>query len=135
MMNTYTPTINCEASPEGYITDFSFSAVKREETTGGISVKLDNLPATASVVFELEKIIITSQNKSSFTIMRGSQSNSIMRYNKVYTSETSEDGKMVYVSVNQPLVLMYKSLFVPASEEHVRLKFKGESILHYELRS
>ena len=135
-MTRYVPTINCETNPEGYITDISFSSVKRKEAVVDISVKLDNLPATATVVFELEKIEITSQNHYSFTITRESQSNSMTtRNNKIYTSETSEDGKMVYVSVNQPLILIYKSQIVPASEELVRLKFKGESILHYRLKN
>ena len=138
MMTTYTPTINCKTNPEGYITDYPFSAVKHKEpAVGDISVKLDNLPATATVVFELEKVI-NLQSYSSFTIETGSQSNFLMPNEQVYTSRASIDGtipgKMVYVSVNQPLIVKFKSVIVPASEEHVRLKFKGESILHYRLR-
>ena len=134
-MTIYGSTINCETNPGGCITDFPFSDVKSEETAGDILVKLDNLPATASVVFELEKIKISSQSHSSFIITRESDGNhDVIRNNKVYTSDKSVYGKMVYVSVNQPLIVKFKSVIVPASEEHVRLKFKGESILHYGLR-
>ena len=138
MMTSHGLTINCETSPEGYITDFPFSAVKHKESAdGGISVKLDNLPATATVVFELEKIIITSQKYFSFSIEIESQSNhrNRMPNRQIFTSNSSEHGKMVHVRVSEPLILTYQSQIVLAREEHVRLKFKGESILQYGLGS
>ena len=135
-MTSHGSTINCETNPEGYITDFPFSAVKHKESADGrISVKLNNLPVTATVAFELEKILITSQMHSSFTIETESQSNHLMLTKQIFKSNTSVDGKMVYVSVNQPLILIYHSQIVPTSEEHVRLKFKGESILQFRLEN
>ena len=136
MMTSHGLTINCETNPEGYITDFPFSAVKHKESADGrISVKLNNLPVTATVAFELEKILITTQKYSSFTIETESQSNHLMLTKQIFKSNTSVDEKMVYVSVNQPLILIYHSQIVPTSEEHVRLKFKGESILQFRLEN
>ena len=130
MMTSHGLTINCETNPEGYITDFPFSAVKHKESAdGGISVKLNNLPATATVVFELEKIIIVWQNYSSFTIAREFKSNRLIpgKTPVVYFSNTTVDRETVYASINQPLIVSYQPHFVPTNEEHVRLKYKGES--------
>ena len=128
-MTSHGSTINCETNPEGYITDFPFSAVKHKETDGVISVKLDNLPVTATVVFELEKIIIVWQNYSSFTIAREFKSNRLIpgKTPVVYFSNTTVDRETVYASINQPLIVSYQPHFVPTNEEHVRLKYKGES--------
>ena len=127
-MTSHGSTINCETNPEGYITDLPFSAVKRQETVGDILVKLDNLPATATVVFELEKIIIVSQQHSSFTIAR--ESDRLITEKVIYKSVTTVYGKMVhvYAGLNQPLIVLLKSHNVPTNAEHVRLKYKGEFV-------
>ena len=123
--------IDVQKQPEGYITDYSFSMIPT--TAGkrplGLFVIIDNLPVTATVIFEVEEINMVASTYSSFTIKTDEPSARAAIYTATSDSSiiNNQTKTVVTVTGNKTLQVLYIEAMVPSlSEEHVRLKYRGK---------
>ena len=116
-------TIDSGQHPEGYITDFRFSAINSTtgNAVGNIEIMIGNLPKAATVVFDLEKISMAASSDPRFTI-KAKHGRLIHEY---YTTFVSVVNQTAYIHSSETLTLKYHYKTVANPEEYVRLKYRG----------
>ena len=132
------PIIDGQKQPEGYITDYpittiSATAVQRPQN---IFAKIDNLPVTATVIFELEYIRLTASITQSLEIkIRSDVTKSFKKVIYGVNSSTAADHQtqtVKFTGNNTVLLAYYQSKIPSYTNEYVRLKYKGRwSILTF----
>ena len=123
------PIIDCKNQPEGYITDYlisSMPATAGRQTNDNIFIKMDELPVTATVTFEIEKVSIAASTHHSLEIgVRSDPKLSFIR--SVYRANSSTTGnetQTVTLTGDKAIIVSCLSKR-PYLGEHMRLKYRG----------
>lgn len=131
------PVIDGQKQAEGYITDYpittiSATAVQRPQN---IFAKIDNLPVTATVIFELEYIRLTASITQSLEIkIRSDVTKSFKKVIYGVNSSTADHQTRTvrFTGNSTVLAAYYQSKILPYTNEYVRLKYKGRwSVLRF----
>ena len=116
-------TIDSSQHPEGYITDFRFSAINSttRKPVADIEIMIGNLPKAATVVLDLEKLSMAASSIPRFTI----KSKHGLMIHEYYRTSVSVVNQTAYIYSSQTLTLKYRAKTVANHEEYVRLKYRG----------
>ena len=121
------PTINGQKHPEGYITDYPVSGSRG--THNEIHITINELPVTAAVTLEFEKLRMDLSTHPSFEIgVRLDGKVSLTERIFKANSSTTDNGtkiQTVTLTGDNAIAVSYLSNSPSHLEEYVRLKYKG----------
>ena len=120
-------TIDGERHPEGYITDFPFSAIPTsfsEDPVSDIQIIIGNLPKTAAITFDLEEINMAASASYTprFTITAKS---SVLALDEFYRTSQAVVNQKVMVYSSRDLRVRYHAKNMSYHDEYVRIKYSG----------
>ena len=117
-------TINGGRQPEGYITDYPFSAILSsfsEDPVSDIQINIGNLPKTATITFDLEEINMAASNEPRFTIA----AKSVFALDEFYRTTQAVVNQKVMVYSSRDLRVLYHAKNMSYHKEYVRIKYSG----------
>ena len=131
------PIIDGQKQPEGYITDYPISklpATAQQKPQNNFAI-FDNLPVTATVIFELENVSLpASTNQSLEFKVRSVTTRSFKTVIHRVNSSTADHQTQTVRLTGSDIVVAayYQSKISSYANEYVRLKYKGRwSILTF----
>lgn len=123
-------TINASRQPEGYITDMAaLETIQNGHRYPDITMRIDNLPKTATVTFDIEFIDMSGSSWPAFSIFTQSVDPSVPAIHHLpsylFIDSESVDKQRVTQTGDSPILLKYKSRILGDKRECVRLKYSG----------
>ena len=119
-------TIDGERHPEGYITDYPFSAIASysKDPVSDIQINIGNLPETAAITFDLEEINMAASASYTprFTITVNS---SVLALDEIYRTSQAVVNQKFMVYSSRDLRVRYHAKNMSYHDEYVRIKYSG----------
>ena len=117
-------TINGQKHPEGYITDYPVSGSRG--THNEIHITINELPVTAAVTLEFEKLSMDLSTHPSFEIgVRLAKFSSTKLVYNASTMDNDTETQTVTLTGSKAIIVSYISKRPSHLREYVRLKYKG----------